>query len=70
MTVTPEWRNWLGPVLLDAVCAAAAAVGVPNLEADVLTADHATVALLRRRGAMTIHPGVPVRDTPHVASTT
>ena len=36
LTVAPGWRGWLGPYLLDALVAAAAARGVPNLQADIL----------------------------------
>ncbi len=50
MVVAPEWRGWLGPYLLDALMDAAAAAGVPNLEADVLTTNTPMLALLRSRG--------------------
>ena len=45
-------RKWqgVGPYLLDALVEMAAAAGVPNLEADVLTANRPMLALLRSRG--------------------
>ncbi len=52
ITVTPEWRGWLGAALLDSLAATAAARGVPNVEADVLTTDHAMLETLRSRGAV------------------
>ena len=58
MTVTPAARGWLGPHLLDAVCNNAAAHGVANLEADVLSTDRAMLALLRSRGSVSMeHTG-------------
>ncbi len=54
ITVAPEWRGWLGPYLLDALAATAAACGVSNLEADVLTTDHAMLAMLRSRGSVSM----------------
>jgi hypothetical protein len=36
ITVAADQRGWIGPYLLDALVEAAAARGVPNLEADVL----------------------------------
>jgi RimJ/RimL family protein N-acetyltransferase len=58
ITVTPRWRGWLGPYLLDALRSTAAHGGVPNLVADVLTSDHAVLAMLRRRGAVVVeHTG-------------
>jgi RimJ/RimL family protein N-acetyltransferase len=58
ITVTPRWRRWLGPYLLDMLRASAAARGVPNLVADVLTTDHAVLAMLRHRGAVDVeHTG-------------
>ncbi|HEX6420280.1 MAG TPA: GNAT family N-acetyltransferase [Acidimicrobiales bacterium] len=50
MAVAGDWRGWLGPYLLDALVAAAAARGVPNLEADVLATNAPMLALLRSRG--------------------
>lgn len=50
MAVAEDWRGWLGPYLLDALVAVAAARGVPNLEADVLATNAPMLALLRSRG--------------------
>ena len=36
ITVAADWRGWLGPYLLDVLIEAAAARGVPNLEAEFL----------------------------------
>jgi hypothetical protein len=49
MVVAKPWRGWLGPYLLDALTSVAAARGVPNLEADVLTVNRPMLALLRAR---------------------
>jgi hypothetical protein len=58
ITVTADARGWLGVYLLDAVSVAASARGVANLEADVLTTDHALLALLRSRGSVNMeHTG-------------
>jgi hypothetical protein len=50
ITVDAAWRGWLGPYLLDALVEAAAARGVPNLEADLLVSNGPMRALLRARG--------------------
>lgn len=50
MMVAPDWRGWLGPYLLDALVEAAAARGVPNIEADVLATNRPMLELLRSRG--------------------
>ena len=50
LTVAAGWRGWLGPFLLDAVVAAAAARGVPNLQADILKSNIRMLALLSSRG--------------------
>jgi hypothetical protein len=50
MTVDPAWRGWLGPYLLDLLVTAAAAHGVPNLQADVLTTNARMLSLIRSRG--------------------
>ncbi len=55
LTVAVGWRGWLGPFLLDAVVAAAAARGVPNLEADVLKSNVQMLALLSSRGYVILH---------------
>ena len=57
IAVAHSWRGWLGPYLLDALVSAAAARGVPNLEADVLVTNRPMLALLRSRGCATVeHP--------------
>ena len=55
LTVAVGWRGWLGPFLLDAVVAAAAARDVPNLQADVLKSNVRMLALLSRRGYVVLH---------------
>jgi hypothetical protein len=50
ITVVASARGWLGPYLLDALLEDAAARGIPNLRADVLTANAQMFAMLRRRG--------------------
>ena len=50
ITVAADQRGWLGPFLLDALVEAAAARGVPDLEADVLVTNRRMLALLRSRG--------------------
>jgi hypothetical protein len=49
ITVAEDARGWLGPYLLDALVEAAAARGVPNLEADVLVANRRMLTMLRAR---------------------
>lgn len=57
ITVAAGWRGWLGPYLVAALCDAAAARGVPNLEADVLIGNRPMLAVLRSRGAANLtHP--------------
>jgi RimJ/RimL family protein N-acetyltransferase len=57
ITVADAWRGWLGPYLLDALIAAAAARGVPNLEADVLAVNGPMLAMAQARGSVTMsHP--------------
>ena len=57
ITVASGWRGWLGPYLVAALCDAAAARGVPNLEADVLIGNRPMLAVLRARGAANLaHP--------------
>ncbi len=53
-TVASGWRGWLGPYLLDALVAAAAARGVPNLQADILLTNVRMLALVSHRGYVTI----------------
>ncbi len=50
ITVAEKARGWLGPYLLDALVTAAAARGIPNLEADVLVTNRRMIAMLRARG--------------------
>jgi hypothetical protein len=50
ITVAEDARGWLGPYLLDALVEAAAARGVPNLEADVLVTNRRMLTMLRARG--------------------
>ena len=52
ITVDRRWRGWLGPYLLDALLEAAAAQGVPNLEADVLATNGPMLKLAHTRGAV------------------
>jgi hypothetical protein len=55
LTVDAGWRGWLGPYLLDALAAAAAARGVPNLQADILVTNVRMLALVSSRGYTTLH---------------
>jgi hypothetical protein len=50
IAVAAPWRGWLGPYLLDALIEAAASLGVPNLEADVLMTNGPMLAAARGRG--------------------
>jgi hypothetical protein len=50
LTVAAGWRGWLGPYLLDALVAAAAARGVPNLQADILADNVPMLTLVSNRG--------------------
>jgi RimJ/RimL family protein N-acetyltransferase len=50
ITVTRRWRGWLGHYLLDALVDAAAAQGIPNLEAEILRDNRPMLALARARG--------------------
>src|SRR5262249_12429806 len=55
LTVAPGWQGRrLGSRLLDALVAAAAARGVPNLQADILLGNARMLALLSRRGYVTL----------------
>ncbi len=49
VTVATPWRGWLGPYLLDVLVRHAAAVGLSNLQADVLLENGPMLSLLRRR---------------------
>lgn len=55
LTVAAGWRGWLGPFLLDAIVTAAAARGVPNLQADILRSNTRMLALVARRGYAVLH---------------
>jgi hypothetical protein len=57
LTVAPAWRGWLGPYLLDLIVAAAAARGVPNLQADILLDNARMFALVSHRGYVTLDRG-------------
>jgi hypothetical protein len=54
MVVAAGERGWLGPWLLDALMEAAAARGVPNIEAAVLVTNRRMLTLLRSRGYATV----------------
>lgn len=54
VTVAAGWRGWLGPYLLDALVSAAAARGVPTLQADILVTNVRMLALLAHRGYVTL----------------
>jgi RimJ/RimL family protein N-acetyltransferase len=58
ITVVRDHRGWLGPYLLDALLDLAAANGIPNLEADVMTTNRRMLTLLRERGMAVVgHDG-------------
>ena len=55
LTVAPGWQGWgLGSHLLDILVAAAAARGVPHLQADIMLDNTRMLALLSRRGYLTL----------------
>lgn len=54
MAVAEHSRGWLGPFLLDTLIEAAAARGVPNIEAAVLVTNARMLAVLRSRGYATL----------------
>ena len=55
LTVAPGWQGWrLGSHLLDILVTAAAARGVPNLQADIMLDNTRMLALLSRRGYLTL----------------
>lgn len=54
LTIAAGWRGWLGPYLLDALVAAAAARGVSNLQADILLDNVRMLALVSNRGYVTL----------------
>ena len=53
ITVARDRRGWLGPFLLDVLVEEAAARGIPNLEADILTENKVMLSLVRHRGYVT-----------------
>ena len=56
LTVAPGWRGCrLGRYLLGAIVAAAAARGVPNLQADIMLGNARMLALVRDRGYISLH---------------
>jgi len=56
LTVAAGWRGRrLGRYLLGALVAAAAARGVPNLQADIMPGNAPMLALVRDRGYITLH---------------
>jgi hypothetical protein len=54
LTIAAGWRGWLGPYLLDALVAAAAARGVPTLQADILFENAQMLALVSHRGYVSL----------------
>jgi GNAT superfamily N-acetyltransferase len=54
LTVERRWRGWLGAYLLDTLVDAAAARGMTNLEAQILTRNRQMLALVRARGYVVI----------------
>jgi hypothetical protein len=57
LTVAHGWRGWLGTYPLDAIVAAAAARGVPNLQADIMLDNPRMLALVSHRGHITLDRG-------------
>jgi hypothetical protein len=57
LTVAAGWRGWLGPYLLHALAAAAAARGVPNLQADILCENDRMLAVVASHGYVTLDRG-------------
>lgn len=57
VTVSPHWRGWLGPYLLNLLVEEAGQHGVKNLEAVILTANRTMLAVVAARGCAVIdHP--------------
>jgi hypothetical protein len=50
ITVSPAARGWTGPYLLALLCDEAAARGIPNMEADVMSDNRSMLALAQARG--------------------
>jgi len=64
VAVAQEWRGWLGSYLVDVLARHAASNGIDNLQADVLLDNRPMLAILRRRGAMSLeHSAGAVRLT-------
>ena len=62
ITVAPDWRGWLGPVLLSALLSEADKRGIPILAADILAENRGMLGLVGWRGyAATEHLGDRVR---------
>jgi len=59
MVVAPEWRSWLGRLLLHAIVESAAERGVPNLQSDVPSRNQPMVALMRSLGCAFMPPVEP-----------
>lgn len=57
ITIEPECRGWLGPYLLDALVADAAARGVPALQAEILAENRRMLSLVRFREHATLGHG-------------
>lgn len=68
ITVDHDLRGWLGPYLLDALLEAAAARGIPNIEAHVLVMNRQMMSVLRHRGLVHVDHGDPA--IAHVAIST
>jgi len=54
ITVTPRFRGWLGPYLLDNLVDVAASHGIESLRATVLRTNRPMLALLQARGEVTV----------------
>lgn len=52
ITVASGWRGWMGPVLLDLLCSAAAERGVADIQAEVEMTNGPMLAVLRGRGGV------------------
>jgi hypothetical protein len=50
VTVTKDWRGWLGPFLLETIAERAAAHGIHNLRATILLENRKMLRLAARRG--------------------
>ncbi len=54
VTIAPDWRGWLGSYLVEILAQHAAANGIGNLQADVLLENRAMLAILQRRGSVSL----------------